>query len=70
MYMFIPVSESVKRMISDSGWISSKDYLLGFFSKKFKTSNKVKIEWEEFCMTDRKASSNFGFKPYPSDSPL
>ena len=68
MYMFILVSESVKRIISGSGWVSSKELFVVFFSQKFKTRNKKKIV--RGILNDRKASSCFNFKPYPSDSPL
>lgn len=66
--MFILVSESVKRIISDSGWVSNKELFVVFFSQKFKTRNKKKIVGG--ILNDRKASSSFNFKPYPSDSPL
>lgn len=69
MYGFILVSESIKRIISDNGWISTKEFYVGFFSSK-SLKLEMRIEWEEFCLVNRKDSSNFKFKPYPAISPL
>ena len=68
MYMFILISESVKRITSNSGWVSNKELFVIFFSQKFKTWNKMKIVRD--ILNDREASSGFNFKPYPSDSVL